>query len=196
MKKLLLFSVYVCLAMAAVAQSPLTHNNYNEHNTFARYKVDGAIGGNFPIGNQPGSTFVLTAEPHYRLSDANAIGIRIQEAFLRQLNNGVIDGFTVSPMDSYCATIEHYFSNQLFRPFLSFGAGIFRQGAVVNEANPSKSIKEQTHPGMFPRIGFEIGVLRMATEYNIMGSNSNGTNPGYVTVNIGFFFGGGGNDRR
>jgi hypothetical protein len=188
--------LFIGLPAICLAQSPLTHNNYNTHNTFARYKVDATVGSNFPIGYQPNGTLVLNVEPHFRLSDANAVGIRIQEAFLRQLNNSNMDGFTISPMDSYALTFEHYFSNNFFRPFMSFGAGVFRQGAVVNNVFPSKAIQEQLHPGIFPRIGFEIGVLRMATEYNIMSSNSNGTNPGYITFTAGFFLGGGGNDRR
>jgi hypothetical protein len=197
MKKLILVSVYVCLTAVAIAQSPLTHNsNNNRNHTYSRFKIDGTIGGAFPTGNQPNGMLVLNAEPHYRISDANAVGFRVQEAFLRQLNNSVLDGFTVSPMDSYSATIEHYFSNNFFRPFVSFGAGIFRQGKVVNSVFASNSINEQIHPGIFPRIGFEIGLLRVATEYNIMGSNSNGTNPGYITFTAGFFLGGGGNDRR
>jgi hypothetical protein len=196
MNKLLLIAFAVCLSSVCLAQSPLMHNNNSHNRTYSRFKVDGTIGSAFPIGYQPNGTFVLNAEAHYRISDGNAVGFRVQQAYLRQLNNGVLDGFTVSPMDSYCATIEHYFSDNFFRPFVSFGAGIFRQGQVVNPAFPSKSINEQIHPGMFPRTGFEIGVLRVATEYNIMGSNSNGTNPSYITFTAGFFFGGGGNDRR
>jgi hypothetical protein len=196
MKNTLLVILCVCLCAVCFAQSPLTHNNYRGQNSFARFKLDAAIGAVFPIGYQPNGTLVLIAEPHYRLSDADAIGIRVEYAYLRQLNNGVLDGFTVSPMDSYCATIDHYFSNDFFRPFVSFGAGVFNQGQVINPAFASKSINEQLHPGIFPRIGFEVGLLRVATEYNIMGSNSNGTNPGYVTFTAGFFLGGGGNDRR
>src|SRR4051812_38358907 len=118
MKKALQFVLlFIGLPAICLAQSGLSHNDYKRHNTFNRYKIDATVGANFPIGYQPNGTLVLNVEPHYRLSDANAIGIRVQEAFLRQLNNSNLDGFTISPMDSYTLTFEHYFSNDFFRPF-------------------------------------------------------------------------------
>ena len=139
---------------------------------------------------------VLTVEPQYRFSDENEIGFRIQDAFLRQLNSSSLDGITVSPIDSYCLTADHYFSNHFFRPFVSAGFGLFRQGAVVNQAAPLQSIAEANHIGAFPRIGFEIGVLRFDVEYNYLKNYPSGVNPSYFSVNAGFFLGGGGLDRK
>jgi len=197
MKNIIAALLCLCLAVICRAQSPLSHDGQRyQHDTFHKYKIDGTVGGAFPTGRQPNGTLVLTAEPHYRLSDENELGFRVQEAFLRQLNSGKIEGFSISPMDSYCFTAEHYFSNRFFRPFIGAGAGIFRQGEVINGAFPSQSILEVPHIGGFPRLGFELGVLRFSAEYNFMQNNSNGSNSGYISINAGFFMGGGGLDRR
>jgi hypothetical protein len=195
MKKLLALLLFTAFAIVVKGQSGLTHYN-TDPNSFKKYKIDAAIGGAIPFTSQTNGTLIITVEPHYRLSDANELGLRIQEAFLRQVNTGAIGGFSNSPMDSYCFTADHYFSNNMFRPFISAGVGAFRQGQVVNQAFASQTINAQVHPGIFPRIGFEIGLLRVDTEYNLMGNNSNGSNSGYMTVNAGFFLGGGGHDRR
>ncbi|WP_295655200.1 hypothetical protein [uncultured Mucilaginibacter sp.] len=195
MKKILLCLCCLGLSALCMAQTALTPKKKHQ-DTYNKFKLDVALGGALPVGGQPSQMLVLTVEPQYRFSDENEIGFRIQDAFLRQLNSSSLDGITVSPIDSYCLTADHYFSNHFFRPFVSAGFGLFRQGAVVNQAAPSQSIAEANHIGAFPRIGFEIGVLRFDVEYNYLKNYPSGVNPSYFSVNAGFFLGGGGLDRK
>ncbi|HTE01875.1 MAG TPA: outer membrane beta-barrel protein [Mucilaginibacter sp.] len=185
MKKLLLLVVLTSFAVLAKAQ-----NNYKA------FKVDLTFGYAIPSassgsdGVKGGVTF--TIEPHYRLSDAIAVGFRAEGAGL-----GFKDGTNedtdvhVSILTSYCPTLEYYLSNGGFRPLIGGGAGIFAQSSLdVNSDSGEETalVPGASKFGFFPRIGFETGHFRMTGEYNILGNDSN-----YLAFKIGFFFGGGKN---
>ena len=187
MKKLFLLFALLGTAMAAKAQSPDYH----------AFKFDIGLGYAIPSSGGSGSgttkagaTFTL--QPHYRLSDDLAIGLRIEGAGLGYEDKG--DGNTsakVELLTSYCATAEYYLSNNTFRPFVGAGLGFFsQQSASVNSDNSSDNngtlVAGGTKFGAFPEAGFEAGHFRFSVDYNVVGSNNS-----YLAFKIGAFFGGG-----
>jgi len=181
MKKLFLLSALTCLAVLAKAQSSAYH----------AFKVDLGLGYAIPAGGssdgvKAGATF--TVEPHYRLSDAVAIGFRFEGAGLGY-ENGADSDPEISILTSYCPTVQYYLAAAGFRPFFGAGAGLFSQSSLnVNSGtgNINVPVEGATRFGFFPRLGFEVGHFRMSGEYNILGNSSN-----YAAFKIGFFLGGG-----
>jgi hypothetical protein len=133
-----------------------------------KFNVDFSYGSN---------TGALTAEPHYRLSDLLAVGVRAQVAAV-----SVNDASGGNPSyTSYCLTGEQYLASEKsygdFRFFAGAGAGTFMYSAT--------GISKSTF-GYFPRIGFEASHFRAAVDYNFTGNGFN-----YLQIGIGFFLGGG-----
>src|SRR6185437_8395746 len=130
MKKLLLFSTFIAFAFLANAQSTSYH----------AFKVDVDFGYAIPGSstNTGGSNSVkagatFTIEPHYRLSDQFAIGLRIEAAALGYAAKDGSGGYSrakVTALGSYCATAEYYLSDNSFRPFVGAGVGLFTQASV------------------------------------------------------------------
>ena len=179
MKKLLLLIAFGSCALLAKAQS----------STYHAFKVDVGFGYAIPAsgsGTKAGVTF--TVEPHYRVTDDLAVGLRFEGAGLG--NEDQTDGDThvkVSFLTSYCATGEYYLMEGGFRPFLGAGAGLFTQRAVVNSDSEDLSLSaSKTKFGFFPRAGIEAGHFRFSASYNVLGDGGN-----YTAFSIGFFLGGG-----
>jgi hypothetical protein len=184
MRKLVLLITLIGWAVLAKAQS----------STYKAFKVDITFGYAIPSassgddGVKGGVTFTL--EPHYRLSDAVAVGFRVEGAAL-----GFKDGTNedtdvrVSLLTSYCPTLEYYLASGGFRPLIGAGAGIFAQSSLhVNSDSGEETalVPGASKFGFFPRLGFETGHFRVTGEYNILGNDSN-----YLAFKLGFFFGGG-----
>jgi len=187
MKKLLLFTAMVCFAVLAKAQST----------EYRAFKFDIGFGYAIPTANSNGGTkagATFTLQPHYRLSDEFAVGLRIEGAGLGYENgaNNTND-VKVEILSSYCATGEYYLMKGGFRPFIGAGFGFFtQQSADVNsntvqqDNNTVVLVPGGTKFGLFPEAGFEAGHFRMSADYNVAGGNNN-----YASFKIGFFFGGG-----
>jgi hypothetical protein len=193
MKKLLLLSAFIGAAFLAKAQSTTSGSSTtsSSSSTYKAFKVDLDLGYAIPssgsgTGTKAGVTF--TVEPHYRLSDDLAVGLRFEGAALGYQNINGNGGYktTISVLTSYCPTIEYYFSNGDFRPFGGAGAGIFSQQNVAKSGSSAALVPGGTNFGFFPRVGFEAGHFRLSAAYDIAGNNSN-----YLSFEIGFFFGGG-----
>jgi len=183
MKKSLLIATFVACGFLAKAQSTKYH----------AFKVDVDFGYAIPSSGSTGSNGVkagatFTIEPHYRLSDAFAVGLRIEGAALAYASpngSGGYDNAKAAILTSYCATGEYYLSNNGFRPFVGGGVGFFTQSAL-KLLNSSYYLPSSTGAGFFPRVGFEAGHFRMSGAYNIVGHNNS-----YLAFTIGAFFGGG-----
>ena len=189
MKKTLLLIAFLGSSLLLKAQST----------TYKAFKVDVDLGYAIPTGNSGSGTkagVTFTIEPHYRLSDAFAVGLRFEGAGLGYVNNsGINSSVQVSILNSYCATGEYYFVEEGFRPFAGAGMGFFtRKSLSVDSSSVASNsgntlVSGGTKFGFFPRVGFEYGHLRVSAEYNILGNNSN-----YIAFKLGFFFGGGRKD--
>ena len=117
MKKLFLLFSLVGLTALANAQSTTTPSS--SESKFHKFKVDLTLGYAIPPSNsntagdkiKAGATFVL--EPHYRVADAVAIGLRIEGAALAYGNTsgsgtGTSGSANVSAIYSYCPSIDIY----------------------------------------------------------------------------------------
>lgn len=181
-KPLLLLAFAIGFGAAAKGQSATYHN----------FKVDVGLGYAIPSessgtnGTKAGVTF--TVQPHYRLSDELALGLRIEGAALGDKNE--TDGSThvkISVLTSYCATGEYYLTQQGIRPFVGAGLGIFTQSASLQSKNLDNTVSAHNSQfGVFPEAGIEAGHFRLSADYDIIGNNSS-----YFSIKIGAFFGGG-----
>jgi hypothetical protein len=212
MKKLLLMAALAVFSLMARGQSTSTPAPSSSASTpskskFHKFKVDLTVGYAIPPSNsnsagdnvKAGATFVF--EPHYRIADAVAIGLRIEGAALAYGNTsgsgtGSSGSANVSAIYSYCPSLDFYLMNGGFRPFIGGGAGIYNQGSVSVSGSSSGTsnsgyVSLGSKFGFFPRAGFEIGHLRLSAEYNVLGNDANGNSSSYAAFNIGFFFGGG-----
>lgn len=203
MRKLLLVAGLAMFSVAASAQSTSSSSSDEYH----KFKVDLTAGYAIPPSNsnsagadiKAGVTFGL--EPHYRLIDAIAVGLRIEGAGLAYGNTSgsgenTSGSANVSVIYSYCPSFEYYFLNGGFRPFVGAGAGIFSQGSVSvsgsdQGTNNTGYVSVGSKFGFFPRAGFEVGHFRISAEYNVLGKDANGNSSSYAAFNLGFFFGGG-----
>ena len=205
MKKLLLIAVIAAFSFAASAQS--SSSSTSSESKFHKFKVDITFGYAIPPSNstsgtdniKAGATFVL--EPHYRLTDAIALGLRIQGAALAYGNTSgsgenTSGSANVSAIYSYCPSIDFYLMNGGFRPFIGGGAGIYNQGSISVSGSDQGTtntgyVSLGSKFGFFPRAGFEAGHFRISAEYNVLGNDANGNSSSYAAFNIGFFLGGG-----
>ncbi len=180
MKKILLIIAIAGFALTARSQS----------SEYKAFKFDIGLGYAIPSkgGNATKGGVSFTLQPHYRLSDAFAVGLRLEGAALAYVkSSSTSEDDEISVLGSYCATGEYYLSNSGFRPFIGAGAGLFTQEALtINTAGETYGVPGVNKFGFFPEIGFETGHFRMSADLNVVGSDS-----GYLGFKIGFFFGGG-----
>lgn len=177
MKKVFLIAFCVISVITLKAQSK----------TYKNFKVDVGLGYAIPTDGNSNSVggITFTLEPHYRLTDAIALGLRLESAGLGFKQPGTND-VTVAVVSSYCATGEYYFMGGGFRPFAGAGLGLFTQQSVTIGSGSSAVISpSESKFGFFPRVGFETGHFRISSEYNSIDKG------GYIAFKIGFFFGGG-----
>ena len=175
MKKLLLIAA--CIACAFTAKSQVYH----------AFKVDVSFGYAIPsaTGTSTKPCAAFTVQPHYRVSDDFAVGLRLEGAALAFQTGPSSDDTNVAVLASYCATGEYYFLDGVFRPFIGAGAGFFTQSSV-DMNNSNYTVPGATKFGFFPELGMEVGHFRISTDYNILPDKA-----GYLTLKIGFFLGGG-----
>ena len=146
----------------------------------------GYAGGTAPSSSlrKDGRGALLTLEPAYRVSDALAIGLRLEAALYGT------SGAASLPSGFFSITINcQYYLNadELVRPFVGAGLGSYMhdEGAF----------------GFYPRLGFDYGHFTLALEYNLIPgalsdfnylTNSYSTfSAYYVGIRVGgFFFGG------
>jgi hypothetical protein len=131
-------------------------------------KLKAAVG--LGVGYKPSSgdfgMVILNFEPAYRVSDATAVGIRIQNAFA--------PGHSIF---SYSAFGQRYFSNNHFRPLVGLGIGGYSYSGL-NESGF----------GVYPRIGFDFRHLTFNTDFDIVGG---AINSNFLTFKIAVSIGGG-----
>jgi outer membrane protein W len=179
MKKLLLLPLLFAFAMIANAQS----TNYHA------FKVDIQVGYADPTGSssdggtKAGATF--TIQPHYRVSDDFALGLRLEAAGIGYVNKAVSSETKVYLLTSYMLSAEYYLTENGFRPFIGAGAGLVYQKSATGDSDYAALVSGGSRVGAFPELGFEYGHLRVSADYDAMGKGAN-----YFAFKLGAFFGG------
>jgi len=181
MKKLFVLTLLSGAVLLVKAQSE----------NFHAFKFDIGVGYALPSsgsGTEAGATFTL--QPHYRLSDNFALGLRMEAAAIGY-KNSVSGDVKVSALASGCLTGEYYLSDNSFRPFIGAGVGLFDEESAAGNTNGNSGSNvsvsgRTTNFGAFPEIGFEAGHFRLSVDYNVAGNSNN-----YIAFKIGAFFGGG-----
>lgn len=167
--KLPIKALFVLLIISAAFITSAKAQLGGEYYRSFKFDVDFSYGSN---------TGAITFEPHYRLNDLLAVGIRAQVA-ATSIDNAANGS---SGYVSYCLTGEQYLASAKsygdFRFFAGAGAGTFMYTAT--------GVTSKSTFGYFPRVGFEASHFRAAVDYNFTGNGFN-----YLQIGIGFFLGGG-----
>jgi hypothetical protein len=209
MKKLLAILIVATASVSAFAQD------------FKPFRVGLGLGYASPGGEGAKGGVLFYLEPSYRVSDAIAVGLRMEGAVMAR--GTVITGVNSSAADldvaangSYTLNGQYYFMNGGFRPFAGMGFGLYSLASTnvksVSTGNTTTTtsgteVSGGTKFGFYPRVGFDAGHFSFNIEYNIIPAtkstvlltSGNGTittadsevKNSYLGVKLGFFIGGG-----
>ncbi len=188
MKKILTLIV-ACVVFAGVASA--------QSDSFKSFRVDAGVLYAIPgSGLDAGVGYYLN--PKYHLNDNILLGAKFEGAVLASADSDALD---VSAVASYAATFDYYFNTNAFRPFVGADAGIyslgsiewdesFNTGGVSGEINGDLDLGSKF--GIAPKVGFSYGHFDMALQYNlIFGQDEPFNDYNYMSVKVGFHFGGG-----
>jgi len=129
-----------------------------------------------PGGDGASGGLSLGSEPRYNVNDQFSVGLRWEIALFGS-DSDLVD---VGASGSFALMGDYYISNNgNNRFFAGLGLGSFSSASItvsgMNEIGGSSSI------GVIPRIGYELGHLRIAAEYNLpFGENADG----YLGINL------------
>lgn len=188
MKKLFLLIAIAVSATIAKAQD--TSAGDSEFSDYRKFKFDFMVGWALPSMKEVNKGVVGLLEPHYAIKDNFDIGLRIEGAEFQYSQGSTIYGTRVSITTSYCATGKYYLGpHNTFRPFIGGGAGLFSTRPIKYYSFAESDIQAPPvhNVGFYPEVGFELGHLKIAANYNVVGGNAS-----YGSIKIGFFLGGGG----
>lgn len=174
---------FVCMASFSVQA---------QDREFKSFKFDIALGLAMPTngtGTKAGVLFAI--QPHYRVNDNFALGLRLEGAGIGYVYNDINgnQNVDVSVIGSGCVSGEIYLSKNRFRPFIGGGIGVFNSQGASTTSNGNGDVvlgPSATSFGGYPEIGFEAGHFRLCADYNITGHDIS-----YFSLKIGAFFGGG-----
>nr|WP_299345930.1 hypothetical protein [Allomuricauda sp.] len=171
-----------------------------------KFRVGLDLGYAIPDG---GSGILLAIEPKYNIADNMNIGLRYESAAMAK-NVPLGEGFgdlesELAASSSLLGTFDYYFNTgSSFAPFVGAGVGYsflanlevdFTQVEGVPDGEDSTGEAEVDGQfGGLIRVGFELGKLRLAATYNLIGaSDVEGTDikNSYIGLSLGFYLGGG-----
>lgn len=185
------------------------------------FRVGLGLGYASPSGEGAKGGVLFYVEPSYRVSDAIALGLKLEWALMYRgttfMQNGqnYAGSGTISAAGSYTVNGQYYFMNGGFRPFVGAGLGLYSLASVSatfagngnnNTSTTGEEVSGGTKFGFYPRVGFDAGHFTLNIEYNIVpkstasvqfdnnGVITNGTSEtknNYLAIRAGFFIGGG-----
>ncbi len=136
-------------------------------------------------------------EPKFSINKHFTVGVRAECVFYKK--DGFIDYDPNNPywtdIDaagrnlSAVAIVDYYFNDNFIRPFIGAGIGYYYM-YVDQENTYIESFTEKGGGiGFVPRLGLNIGQIKVACEYNII--NSDDFDLDYFSIKIGYEIGGG-----
>lgn len=135
---------------------------------------------------------VLAMEGKYNISNNMNAGVRVEVSSLWKGKSQYAD------INSFTVTYDYYYGkkNKIFSPFVGGGLGYYICSAAPDyDFDPESKYEGYDNPTAFVRTGFEVGKFRTYLSYNLI-RNHNAGNPynrnyDYISLNIGFYLGGG-----
>lgn len=173
----------------------ISQSGYSQEQNKFRVGLD--LGYAIPDG---GGGVLVALEPKYNIADNMSVGLRIEGAALaKNITDG--DGATLEANlgtnTSYSATFDYYFHNgsSSFAPFIGGGAGYNTLANLeVDFLGETAEAEVDGKFGGLVRAGFELGKLRVAATYNLIGKTEiegSETKNSYFGISLGFYVGGG-----
>ena len=154
-----------------------------------KYRVGLETG--FFIPHDGGWGFPISLEGKYNIEDNMNIGIRGEYGeFIKNKSYS-------AKVISFTGTYDYYYSNKnkLFSPFVGAGIGYYFCDAYDYSQEPGNEQSKYSNPTAFIRTGFEIGKFRTFLSYNLIRKHNEANyfnrNSDYISLNIGFYIGGG-----
>lgn len=148
------------------------------------------IGLGFAVPGDDGISGGLTlrTEPRYNLNDQVSISLRFQLAVLGSaVDTSSVD---IDALTNLSVFGDYYFNNnENKRAFAGLGIGTFSGAGLEVDSNTSIPTEVDTNRslGVTPRVGFELGILRITTDYSYTFSSNV---PNYLGLNLGLTIGG------
>jgi len=186
--------LFAILIATALAQTCRAQSQDSSGRVFKKFKVDVSVGYASPSNSSPGSQFnggaLFAIEPKFAVVDPLAIGMRVEAAVTAHINNKNNNSNNSNGKAnlSYLLTVDYYFTNTRFRPFIGAGGGIYSSASIdSNTVNSNiSSVPYSSQAGFMARAGFELGHLRVGVEYNFVSNDAS-----YLGLKIGVCLGGG-----
>ena len=164
------------------------------------------VGFDFGYAIPDGGGGILAAlEGKYNIADNMNVGLRIESAVMAKNVAAVNDvaeiEASLSANTSYFGTFDYYFNSgsSSFAPFVGAGIGYSALANLTfdNQITDDEFEVDGKFGGLL-RAGFELGIFRMAANYNIIGKSEIGegidaveAKNSYFGISLGFFLGGG-----
>ena len=140
-----------------------------------------------PSGDGVSGGLAFGSELRYNVNDQISAGLRAEFALF---GSGDVEGVDVGAAGSYALIGDYYFSAESNkRPFAGLGIGTFSSGSVT-VTNPDGSETEVdggSSIGVIPRVGYELGLLRLSAEYNLLFDEGTSN---YIGIHLGLTIGG------
>jgi len=162
-----------------------------------KFRVGLDLGYAIPDG---GGGVLIAVEPKYNVSDNMNIGLRFESAALaKNITDGALSlEAELTSSTLIAGTFDYYFTSgsSSFAPFLGAGVGYSSLGSLSAsfDGNASPEVDVDGKFGGLIRGGFEIGKVRLAATYNLIGASEVETSEiknSYIGISFGFYFGGG-----
>ncbi len=135
----------------------------------------------FPTGDGTSTGGSFGTEPRYNINDNISTSLRLEFAFFG--NETELVDFGAS--GSFTLFGDYYFqNNRNKRAFAGIGIGTFSGADVsVTTGNQTTTSEAGSGVGIVPRIGYELGLLRINAEYNAIFTEDISS---YIGINLGF----------
>ena len=141
-----------------------------------------------PAGKTLSSGVSLGSEVRYNATDNISAGLRFDLALFGAADD--VEGIDIGAFGSYAVMGDYYFSSESnVRPFAGIGLGLFSGGSIsIDNGNTVDEADAGSAIGLIPRVGVELGHLRVNLEYNVPFKKGFDN---YIGINIAPTIGGG-----
>jgi len=187
MKKLTLLVVTGCLFFATMSANAQTE--------FKPFRVD--IGLGYATASSGGGV-VFNFEPKYAVIPQLSVGVKFElDLIMRDIkisSSGEFANATAQGIGSYLATADYHLTQNVFRPFVGAGLGIYQIAAATVTTSGGKGdieIDGSNNFGAMLRAGFDVTHFRLALAYNFAGKDALDNNTDFFSVTVGVYIGGG-----